>query len=710
MAHGLNVFQEIGERLINDTASLSPIPVGRGLSKAINDATKPRPDFDLTISGLAVILNAIGGNEFPDLVKRFVDAVTSLNPLKVIGVVLDFTPQLPSLVEGLVTRQIEVAASVFSILKAVAPGELDNTAKAIEKAYGDYFFGDGYETVPEKKIAPPDLPSANSTAAEAASFFSQKTGERYVRDLVRLGIEAVANDRWKLVTRYGAIDQTANIGDKAKAKKWFEGFANFAEASVTGAIEQALQGVAAFQTSPLIAASVATAAGTAARKAAQQTFLQEIGIPLVGRVPLFGRPLEMAPQVTVPEQIDRAIEKIRQHAATNPELPHQDSVLATLEKAREQAGRQGRDADLKGAIPDDFHVSLVLTAMNGSSLGPAPVRAMDLFGGSEYENLDPRWLKSLFNRLVSEPVPFPNHMTRKINPVLTLGNEIRIAIAGDWGTGNESSHKISRRMDDLAPHHTIHLGDVYYSGTHEEERKNFVGSWPPGRDPQAPSFALNGNHEMYSGGAGYFIDVLGSSEFKGQQGLSYFALMNDHWAIIGLDSAYHARDFLFQHGFIDEEIQLRWLREVGHMARSGGKRIIVLSHHQPIDLRSEERSTVFQQPLFDQVVDALEGGPDYWYWGHVHAGIAFEPVQTSKGRIVRGRCVGHGGVPYAPYPAAAEFGGAQVKVAWVETEKAGDPEEERRALNGFLLMTLAQGQITEEFRDENGNLRWRLSS
>jgi len=41
-----------------------------------------------------------------------------------------------------------------------------------------------------------------------------------------------------------------------------------------------LLGVAQFQTNPMLAASAATYAGTAARKATQHTFLSHIPIPL----------------------------------------------------------------------------------------------------------------------------------------------------------------------------------------------------------------------------------------------------------------------------------------------------------------------------------------------------------------------------------------------------------------------------------------------
>src|SRR6185295_11208924 len=96
--------------------------------------------------------------------------------------------------------------------------------------------------------------------------------------------------------------------------------------------------------------------------------------------------------------------------------------------------------------------------------------------------------------------------------VIQVANDVTLALAGDWGTGNLSSGMIARRIASLRPQasYTIHLGDVYYSGTPQEEEQRFVASWPVGADG---AFALNSNHEMYSGGKGYFSVALESPKF-----------------------------------------------------------------------------------------------------------------------------------------------------------------------------------------------------
>ena len=116
-------------------------------------------------------------------------------------------------------------------------------------------------------------------------------------------------------------------------------------------------------------------------------------------------------------------------------------------------------------------------------------------------------------------MPFPTHIARNISPIVRIDNNATIGLTGDWGTGDASSRSIAQRMTDLKPDHTIHLGDIYYAGAENEVRNKFLALWPAGTSPNASSFALNGNHEMYSGGIGYFQVALTDPRFKAQQGL-----------------------------------------------------------------------------------------------------------------------------------------------------------------------------------------------
>src|SRR5258706_13696501 len=113
---------------------------------------------------------------------------------------------------------------------------------------------------------------------------------------------------------------------------------------------------------------------------------------------------------------------------------------------------------------------------------------------------------------------FLTYPTTSTRPGITaIPSACKIGVAGDWGTGTESAYGVARELGSHAPDYTIHLGDVYYSGTSQEYQDYFLASWPRGTKG---TFALNANHEMYSGGNGYFETALKAL----RQPTSYFCL------------------------------------------------------------------------------------------------------------------------------------------------------------------------------------------
>jgi hypothetical protein len=220
------------------------------------------------------------------------------------------------------------------------------------------------------------------------------------------------------------------------------------------------------------------------------------------------------------------------------------------------------------------------------------------------------------------------------------------------------------------------------AGTPDEERR-YVERWPG--EPRR-SLTLNSNHEMYGGGHGYFGVALAHEKFALQRGLSYFALRNQHFVIIGLDSAYHDTTFLYEQGKLDDA-QLEFLRQFA--ADAGDRRVILLTHHNGLGFDDQPTA------LWSQVISAVNR-PMLWVWGHLHAGIAHRPQQH-----VSGRCVGHGGIPYTPFTTDE-----QRPYLWAEGGAADDALEPGRALNGFYLLELDGPQLTERFIDEHGQPRW----
>jgi hypothetical protein len=256
------------------------------------------PTFPLTIPAIENLLKPVGTEELHTLNSQLLAALKGIDPLNATNHIdpIDALKQIFSGLKGVVDQvvpqvlnllrdQLVIGASLISIVNALKPKNLEG----LFKAQAQYFFGSpGYTTVADEVIAPPKLPTLQPANLNTiGGFLSKKTGEQYVRDLTRVGFEALANEAWSLEARYAKIDAKAGLPDgnpekiksATKAKTWFKGFADFAEASVTSAVEQALsQGGGPVQSNPLFAASVATAAGTSARKSSQHIFLREIAI------------------------------------------------------------------------------------------------------------------------------------------------------------------------------------------------------------------------------------------------------------------------------------------------------------------------------------------------------------------------------------------------------------------------------------------------
>jgi hypothetical protein len=219
-----------------------------------------------------------------------------------------------------------------------------------------------------------------------------------------------------------------------------------------------------------------------------------------------------------------------------------------------------------------------------------------------------RWLTAL-----AHPEPMPD--------------DARIALLADWATGLYGAPASAKCIAATSKGftHVIHLGDVYYSGTTSEIDGRLIAFWPSVKD--ARNLACNGNHEMYSGGHGYFGKAL---PIFGQQA-SYFAFENQHWLLVGLDTAYE------DHSLNNE--QLGWLIMMLRDPARKKKKLVLLSHHQPFSLLDNQGPSLIS---FLRLL--LDAGSIYaWYWGHEHRCVIYDRHPVWK---VAGRCIGHGGIPY----------------------------------------------------------------
>lgn len=222
-----------------------------------------------------------------------------------------------------------------------------------------------------------------------------------------------------------------------------------------------------------------------------------------------------------------------------------------------------------------------------------------------------------------------------------IANHIRVAVFGDWGTGLYGAPVLARSIaaDKAGFYLLLHLGDTYYSGMNNEIEERLLADWP--KVAGAANRTLNGNHEMYTGGHGYFDLAL--KQFG--QPSSCFALQNDYWLLVCLDTAYADHDVYEQ--------EIPWLESL--VERSGDRRIILFSHHQPyslLDLQGPKLVAKLGKYLESKKIFA-------WYWGHEHRCVLYDahPVWG-----LLGRCIGHGGFPYFR---DGVQGPAPAKPAWV---------------------------------------------
>jgi hypothetical protein len=220
-----------------------------------------------------------------------------------------------------------------------------------------------------------------------------------------------------------------------------------------------------------------------------------------------------------------------------------------------------------------------------------------------------------------------------------VGNDFRMAILGDWGTGLYGAPTSARSIEADAKSYKVlmHLGDVYYSGDDHEIQKQFLDIWP--KVSGAVSRACNSNHEMYTGGHAYFKKTL--PQFN--QKASYFAFQNDHYIFVGLDTGYADKDLA--------KDQAQWLRSIAQ--KRGQRKLILFSHHQPLSWLEDQHPQ-----LTGKIGDILTGGHVFaWYWGHEHRCVLYDRHDPW---FLHGRCVGHGGYPYFRKP-WGDLGGTQDK-------------------------------------------------
>jgi Calcineurin-like phosphoesterase len=304
-----------------------------------------------------------------------------------------------------------------------------------------------------------------------------------------------------------------------------------------------------------------------------------------------------------------------------------------LQKLEQETNKTSRNVLI--AINDKDASVLQSRIAEGGEVGPPlPAGGVEAQFGDGLTGGDVwGWIRSVFDHIdQSQWHAIVRPPDTKVGSLADTG---RIAVIGDWGTNLYGAPVSAASIGRTGSYEMVmHLGDIYYSGTETETKQRFLDVWPV--DAGRVSRALNGNHEMYSGGFAYFDHILPT--FK--QPSSYFAVQNAHWLLIGLDSAHtdHALD----------KQQVEWLNAV--VKGIGQRKLILFSHHQPfsrLDQQGPNLVSALSELLRNRLITV-------WYWGHEHSCVLYD--EHSAFRLL-GRCIGHGGIPE---PRKSEVTGAPI--------------------------------------------------
>jgi hypothetical protein len=319
------------------------------------------------------------------------------------------------------------------------------------------------------------------------------------------------------------------------------------------------------------------------------------------------------------------------------------------------------------------------------------------------------WLMKCLSHLGNKKYPYqvyakPDENDGIFELIAVDGQETTIALLSDWASDTPESVNVASLVGSVD--YTIHLGDTYYVGNSKEIADNFNDTfgapWPYG---SRGSFAMLGNHEMYSSGKSYFTELLpymGIYAGRGamqRQEASFFCLENEHWRIIGLDTGYNSSTGWF--GWIPNrsmrlrDEQVAWLRDKVRLG-DDNRGIIFLSHHQPISAFDKHEFRAFLSQL-DSLLTTDR--TVLWFCGHEHVLAVYG--QNSFGEKLNGftRCIGNGGMP------------VEVRHLAPKSSVVDHPDNRRLVLYDQRTRNLIEGNIPlghngfVQLRLQNENLR-----
>jgi hypothetical protein len=380
-----------------------------------------------------------------------------------------------------------------------------------------------------------------------------------------------------------------------------------------------------------------------------------------------------------------------------------DPVISNLQSALEEYFETQQPDMLEKVFPKTQQ-----RRRDGSSLPPAAqssIKGCEPRRGDQGRRLfnqfsitDPRWVCSAVSMGIRWFRGKHKFVENPAAPKPIL-DQARIIMVGDWGSGIPRAQKVAAEIRKVIDEgkarglqqHVIHLGDIYYSGWKPEVKKHFLKYWPVKIEEadEITSWAVNGNHEMYSGGHAYFDTLLEDPRFKGHknhdgENSSIFSLVNSKWRMLGIDSAWEEHDLVSP--------QPQWIRSQIREAEQAGQKVILLSHHQLF--------SAFEpggEKMVAALGDLLESPKIHsWFWGHEHRCAAYKNYMN----IRFARLVGHSGVPVYQWKKQSDPVSEPAIFEYRGRFKEG---LEQWALFGFAVLDFNGPNIDVRYINEDGD-------
>ncbi len=184
-----------------------------------------------------------------------------------------------------------------------------------------------------------------------------------------------------------------------------------------------------------------------------------------------------------------------------------------------------------------------------------------------------------------------------------------------------------------------------------------------------------------------------------QQKASFFALRNDDWCILGLDTGYNSVQWPLVEYVVSPDAALppaivSWLQSIAPSLDNRG--LILLTHHQVL---SAYDSCFTRQA--DQIATILKR-PVLWFWGHEHRLVLYKTYDGAARQwpVITGRCIGHGGMP-VDLPGQHKSG-LIGEADFIDRRLYKNDEKLRVGINGFAQLTLRGKALQVDYIDIHG--------